>query len=183
MTLEGADTSSSGEKRPRRSPSYEEAQQDQVIVLVGSPDLASNDQTTLGVSLNEANIPLEGEVPVVRPPNVEEVRMGAPSGVVIAPASSPKPTGTGPIKKRFPDRVIISTYVPPLERVRPSLDMEALDLEDVMKITRCYNPLNKEESPVTRMHDLYPNYFKMPMTARSEQYSIPLPVYVDKEDI
>ena len=33
------------------------------------------------------------------------------------------------------------------------------------------------------MHDLYSNYFWMPMTARSEQYSIPLPVYVDKEDI
>ena len=36
---------------------------------------------------------------------------------------------------------------------------------------------------MTRMHDLYPNYFTMPVTARSEQYSIPLPVYVDKEDI
>ena len=36
---------------------------------------------------------------------------------------------------------------------------------------------------MTRMHDLYPNYFRMPVTARSEQYSIPLPDYVDKEDI
>ena len=43
MTLEGVDTSSSGEKRPRRSPSNEEAQQDGTIVLVGSLDLASND--------------------------------------------------------------------------------------------------------------------------------------------
>ena len=36
---------------------------------------------------------------------------------------------------------------------------------------------------MTRMHDLYPNYFRMPVTARSEQYSISLSVYVDKEDI
>ena len=36
---------------------------------------------------------------------------------------------------------------------------------------------------MTRMHHLYPNYFRMLMTARSEQYSIPLPVYVNKEDI
>ena len=36
---------------------------------------------------------------------------------------------------------------------------------------------------MTRMHDLYPNYFKMFVTARLEKYSIPLPVYVDKEDI
>ena len=61
--------------------------------------------------------------------------------------------------------------------------MEALDLEDVLKITSLWNPLNQEESPVTRMHDLYPNYFRMPMTARSKKYSIPLPVYVDKEDL
>ena len=73
------------------------------IVLVGSPDLAFNDQSTLGVCLNEANIPLEGEVPAARPPNAEEVRMGALSGVVIARASSPRPTGAGSSKKRFPD--------------------------------------------------------------------------------
>ena len=36
---------------------------------------------------------------------------------------------------------------------------------------------------MTRMHNLYPNYFRMPVMARSEQYSVPLPVYVDKEDI
>ena len=36
---------------------------------------------------------------------------------------------------------------------------------------------------MTCMHDLYPNYFRMLVTACSEQYSIPLPVYVDKEDI
>ena len=117
VTLEGADTSSSGEKRPRQSPSYEEAQQDGTIVLVGSSDLASNDQSALGVFLNEANIPLEGEVPAVRPPNVEEVRMSAPSGVVIAPASLPRLTAAGPSKKRLLDWVIVNTYVPPLERV------------------------------------------------------------------
>ena len=61
--------------------------------------------------------------------------------------------------------------------------MEASDLEDVLKIARPWNPLNQEESSVTRMHDLYPIYFRMPVTAHSEQYSIPFLVYVDKEDI
>ena len=78
VTFEGADTPSSGEKRPRRSPSYEETQQDGAIVLVGSSDLASNDQPTLRVYLNEANIPLEGEVLDVSPLNVEEVGIGSP---------------------------------------------------------------------------------------------------------
>ena len=121
MTLEGADTFSSREKRPRQSPLYEEAQQDRAIVLVGSSDLASNDQPTLGVCLNEENIPFEGEVLAVRSPNVEEVRMGAPSGVAIAPTSLPRPTGVGPSKKRFPDWVIVSTYVLPFERVEFTL--------------------------------------------------------------
>ena len=136
MTLEGVDTFSFLEKRPWRSPSNEVAQQDRAIFLVGSQDLASNDQSALGVCLNEANIPLEGEVPVVSPPSVEEVGMGAPLGVVIAPAPPPKPIGAGPSKKRFPDRVIVSTYVPPLERFLPLLDMEAPDLEDMLKIAR-----------------------------------------------
>ena len=100
-------------------------------------------------------------------PNVEEVRIGAPSGVAIALVSLPRPTNTGPSKKRFPDRVIVSMYVPPLDRVRPYFDMEALNLEDVLKITHRWNPLNQEESLVTRMHDLYPKYFRMPMMTRS----------------
>ena len=83
---------------------------------------------------------MEREVAIVSPPNVEEVGLGSPSRVVIALASLPRPTGAKPSKKRFLDRVIVSTYVPPLERVRPSLDMEALDLEDVLKIAHCWNP-------------------------------------------
>ena len=43
-TLEGEATSSSGEKQPRQSPSYEGAQKDWAIVSVESPYLASNDQ-------------------------------------------------------------------------------------------------------------------------------------------
>ena len=119
MTLQGADTSSCREMRPRRSPSNEEAQQDGAITLVGSLDLSSNDQLALGVCLNEENIPLEGEVPAVSSSNVEEVGMGAPLRVVIALASPPRPTCVEPSMKRFHDQVIVSTYVLPLERVRP----------------------------------------------------------------
>ena len=61
--------------------------------------------------------------------------------------------------------------------------MEASNLKDVLKMARRWNPLNQVESSVTRMHDLYPNYFRMFVTVRLEQYPIPLPVYVDKEDI
>ena len=70
-------------------------------------DLAFNDQPALGVSLNKANLPLEGEVPVVSPPNVEEVGMGVPSMVDTTPAPPPEQETTI-------DRVLVSTYVLPL---------------------------------------------------------------------
>ena len=127
-------------------------------------------------------MPLEGEIPAMSRPSVEEVGMGAPLGVVIALAPPPKPTIARPSKKRLPDWVLVSTYVPPLERVHPSTDMVAPDLKDVLKIIHHWSPLNQEESSVTRMHDLYPNYFRMLVMARSKQYSIPLLVYTNKED-
>ena len=65
---------------------------------------------------------------------VEEVGMVDPLGVIVAPTPPPKPIDASPSKKRFPDRVIVSTYVPPLERVHPSTDMEAPGLKDVLKI-------------------------------------------------
>ena len=42
---------------------------------------------------------MEEGVPTASPPNVEEVGMGAPSGVVTAPAPLLKSTGAGPSKK------------------------------------------------------------------------------------
>ena len=63
------------------------------------------------------------------------------------------------------------------------MDMVATDLKDVLKIVHRQSPLNQEESPVTRMYDLYLNYFRVPMTARSKKYSIMLPLYIDKETV
>ena len=79
-------------------------------------------------------MPLEGEVSAVSPPSVEEVGLGALLGVVSAPAPPPKLPSSGPSKKRLPDMVLVSKYVPPLERVCPSMDTVAPNLEDVLKL-------------------------------------------------
>ena len=68
--------------------------------------------------------------------------MGAPSGVVAAPIPPLKSTGVGLKNKRLLDRVLVSMYVLPLERVHPSTNMVALDLEDVPKIIHRWSPLN-----------------------------------------
>ena len=77
--------------------------------------------------------------------------------------------------------MLVSTYVPPLERVHSSTDGEVMDLEDVLKVINPWNPFNQEESSVMRMHDLYPAYYRIPVAARSKHYSIPFPAHMDKD--
>ena len=161
--LEGEATSSSGEKRPRRSPLDEGAQKDWAIVLMDSSDLTFDDQPALRDSPIKANTPLEEGVPAMSPLDVEEVRMDAPSRVVTALAPLPKSTDAGLRKKRLPDQVLVSMYVWPLERVHHSTDVVVPDLEDVLKIAHRWNPLNQEETLVTHMRDLYLNYFWIPV--------------------
>ena len=85
-----------------------------------SQNQASDDQPALGDCFVKANTPLNKGVPATSPLNVGEVRIDALSGVVTTPVPLPRSIGAGPRKKRFPYRVLVSTYVPPLERVHPS---------------------------------------------------------------
>ena len=136
-TLECEATFSSREKQPRRSPSNEGVKKDWAVVLEESPDQASNDQLTLGVWPTEANASLDEGVPTTSPRDVEEVGINPLSGVVIAPVPLLKSIGVELSKKRLPDQVLVSTYVPPLEMVHSSTVGEVSDLEDVLKVIHC----------------------------------------------
>ena len=105
--------------------------------------------------------------------------MDPPSRVVIAPTPLLKSVGAGPSKKRLLDRVLVSTYVPPLERVHSSMVKEVPDL-DVLKFIHRWNPFNYEESLISHMHNLYPTYYQVPIPARSEHYTILFPAHMDK---
>ena len=59
--------------------------------------------------------------------------------------------------------------------------MVALDLEGAQEIIYCWSPFNQAEPPIVHMRDLYLNYFRVLMAACAEQYSIPFPVYMNKE--
>ena len=93
----------------------------------------------------------------------------------------PRSVGAGSNRKRLPDRLLLSMYVPLLYRIHPSTSMVALDSEVVLEIAHRWNPLNQAKSPMVHMRDLYPNYFLIPMAARLEQYTILFPVYMDKD--
>ena len=141
-----------------------------------SPDRASHDQPSLaGASLEEG-------ISVVSSPNVEKVGEGPPLiRVVITLVPPPKPTGTGPSKKQLLNQILLSTYVPPLERVHPLTGMVAPDPKGLLEIVLRWILFNQEESPVVHMRDLYPNYFRIPMVAQSKRNTIPLPIYMDKD--
>ena len=129
----------------------------------------------------EANASLDEGVPTTSPRDVEEVEMDPPSGVVTTPEPLLKSTGARPCKKLLPDQVLVTTYVPPLERVHSLTVREVPDLEDVLKVIYRWNPFNQEESSITRMHDLYPTYYWVPVAARLEHYTIHFPTHMDKD--
>ena len=124
---------------------------------------------------NEAGAPLKEGIPVGGPSNVDKIGEVAPSRVAAAPMFLPRPADTESSRKRPPDRVLLSTYVPPQERIHPPTGMVALDPEGAREIIHRWSPFNRAESPVAHMRDLYPNYFRVLVAARGEQYTIPFP--------
>ena len=60
--------------------------------------------------------------------------------------------------------------------------MVAPDLEGAREIIPRWSPFNQAEPPIVHIHDLYPNYCQLLVVALVEQYSIPFPVYMNKED-
>ena len=93
----------------------------------------------------------------------------------------PRPENTEPCRKRLPDRLLMSKYVPREERIHPLMGMVAPDPEGALEIIYRSSPFNQAESLVAHIRDLYPNYFRVLMADRAEQYTLSFPVYMDKE--
>ena len=54
---------------------------------------------------------------------------GSPSRVAIAPLPPPSPVDTVSTRRNPLDQVLLSTYIPPYERIHPPAGMVVLDLE------------------------------------------------------
>ena len=179
--LEGESTPIFDGKRSKCSSLDEQAQKDWAIISIDSLDLAFNDQPVLEGSPSEADAPLEEGIPARGPSNVDVIGEGSSSGVAAASILPPKPAGTESIRKRTPDRVLLNTYVPLQEMIHSLAGMATPDLEGAREIIHHWSTFNQAKPPVTHMHDLYPNYFLVLVAACLLQYSIPFPVYMDKE--
>ena len=136
-----------------------------------SPDRASNDQSILEGAPNEDSAPQEEGI-LVGGPSVNEIGEGSPSAITHAPLLLLKPANIVPSRRRPPNQVLLSTYVPPHERIAPSANMVAPNLEGARVIIHRWSPFNRAKRPVVHMRNLYPNYFRVPVAA--QQNSIPL---------
>ena len=83
---------------------------------------------------NEASAPLDKGIPIEGPSNVAEIGEEVPLRVVAAPVLPLRPVDTEPSRKRLPDQVLLSTYVPPHERIHPPTGMVAPNLEGAREI-------------------------------------------------
>ena len=137
-----------------------------VVISVDSLDQSSIDQSVLEGTPNEVGAPLEEGISVGGPSHVDEIGDKASSGVTASLVRPLGPTSTEPRKKRLPNGVLLSIYVPTHERIHPSMGMVALDLEGAREIIHCWSPFNQAKSPIAHMCGLYPNYFRVPLMAR-----------------
>ena len=99
-----------------------------------STDQASNDQSVLEGAPNEAGAPPKKGIPARGPSNVDEIGEGSPSGVAVAPIPPPKPADIVFSRRRPSDQVLLSTYVPPRERILHPAGMVAPNLEGAWEI-------------------------------------------------
>ena len=76
------------------------------------------------------------------PLNVDKIGEKAPSGVVVAPMLPPRPTNTEPSREIMPDRLLLSTYFPPHERIHPPTGMVAPDPKGALEIIHRWSPFN-----------------------------------------
>ena len=140
---------------------------------------------TIGFAAREGapsndSAPQEEGIPVGGP-SVDEIGEGSPSGVATAPLPPPKSASAVPSRRRLPDQVLLSTYVPPHERIAPPGGTVALDLEGALEIIHRYSSFNQAERPVVHMRNLYPNNFRILVAPLIEHYFIPFPTYLSKE--
>ena len=99
-----------------------------------SPDQVANNQPVFEGALSEVDAPLEKRILAGVPSNVDEMGEGSPSRVGTALLPSPRPADTVSSRMSPLDQVLLSTYIPPYERIHPPAGMVALDLEGSQEI-------------------------------------------------
>ena len=136
-------------------------------------------------AFREACASLEERASVGGPPNTNQVVSG-PSSTKIdigppLPARRSSPATSSAYKARLPDRLVLGSYAKQMEWARPLVDTSTPGQDAARLIIIHWNPFNKRNSSVAHMRKLYPNNLRILVVARVEDYSIPIPSYMDKK--
>ena len=86
-----------------------------------------------------------------------------------------------PRRARLLDRLVLGSYVKPMEWGYPSADMPTPGPDVAQSIIDCWNHFNKKDSSVVHMRELYPKNLRIPVVDSAEEYSILFPIYMDKK--
>ena len=145
-------------KRPRRSSPNEKSYKDLAIIPVDSPDQATNDQLVSKGAPIRVDAPLDEGIPIGGP-LVNKIGEESPSGAAAAPLPPLRYANTEPSRRRLPDQLLLSTYLPPYEKIHLPASIVAPNLEGAWEIIHRWSLFNQEDPPVAHMCNLYPNYF------------------------
>ena len=74
-----------------------------------------------------------------------------------------------PRRTKPPDKLILGSYVKPLEWSRPSAEAPAPDLEAAWLFIRKCNPFDKRDSSIMHMRNLYPHNIRVSVVAHFEE--------------
>ena len=146
-----------------------------------SPDGILALEGTAQGALLEAYETLEDRAPVEGFPNVDQVVGEAPSEVTADLAFLARLVMAGPRRMRMPSRIVLSSYVQPMEWDCPSMDTLAPGPKAAQSIIDCWAPFNQMDSSVAHMHDLYLTLLRVLMVARAEEYPIPFLGFMDRK--
>ena len=104
-------------------------------------------------------------IPAGGSPSAEGVVAKAPLEVVATPL---KVVMAGSRRLRMPDQLLLSSYVPPKDRVHPLANTVAPGPKGSREIIDRWSPFNKRESSITHIRDLYPTLLRVSMSTRAE---------------
>ena len=101
---------------------------------------------------------LENRAPAGGSHNVDQVVGEAHSEDVADPSFLARLTMAGPHRAMMLDRILLSSFVQPMEWDRPLVDTPNPDLEAGHSIIDRWAPFNQRDSSVANMRDLYPTF-------------------------
>ena len=129
--------------------------------LERAPDALSTLEGTAQEASRESCASPDDETPAGGPPNANQVVSEAPAAeITIGPplqARRSNLTIPSTRRARLPDRLMLGSYVKPMEWGHPLVDKPTPGLDEARSIIDRKNPFDKRDSSTTHMRELYPN--------------------------